>query len=167
MYYNIDRLRSDIDTLNSVKEKIMSQKTVRSINDLLAGSLLPQLPDGEYKMVVKSFNVVTNENGGYIGVELQVDEKHNRVLVWNVFPSQLSYFLGSVAKAKGMTDGSADAKAIPYADILEGLAGTELLVHTEWNTDYNNRNYQILTGDDVSTEEATQNIEDVLAGAGL
>ena len=70
-------------------------------------------------------------------------------------------------KIQGKVIDSETLKPIPYADILEGLAGTELLIHTEWNTDYNNRNYQILTGDDVNAEEATQNIEDVLASAGI
>lgn len=108
----------------------MSTKQV-NILDLLEEEALPDL-NGKYTSLVKAWEPVTNNKGGYIEVILQLPDREYK---YCIFPSQVSYVRSCLRRQFEQTDSKVNLST------LLNLAKTkEFNVWFTYNFDYNKMN---------------------------
>ncbi len=75
-----------------------------------------KLADGHHNIILSHATVVNNEKGGYIELGLKFAD---RVVKWNVFPTQFDYVFGSFQRQFDLQD-----QNVSYQELLD-LAKTQ------------------------------------------
>lgn len=112
--------------------------------------VLKRLQDGAYTVTVSSYNVVNNDKGGYIALDLAFPDRN---LTWNVFPTQFNYVFGMLQQKFGLEN-----QEVSYKELLDLASEREFEIYTDIN-EYG-RNYSLTIP--VTEEESSQQIKDII-----
>lgn len=92
---------------------------------LLKTVIKPKLPAGEYPVSIVTFREVTNPQGGYVELTLNMPD---RIIKQNFFPSQLSYLGSTLAEQLQIRDAEHDID-----EILTLAKGKQLFAIVSYN----------------------------------
>lgn len=135
--------------------------TTGTKSNLLGGRVLPPLADGFYQATIHAVTVYDNEKGGYIKVNMELNDAHRRGMTWTLFPSTVGYFFSNVAEQLGHSTEESE-EGISYADLSNELVEKEIKIYTNWNEEFKSRNFGFTEPEAPATPEeialALQNI---------
>ena len=97
---------------------------------LLDTVVLPKL-NGSYEVVVKSYQEITNKDGGYIKVIFQFPDREYKFCL---FPKRVDYFCSCLKKQFGVEDKTT------LRELLDTAKETPISVFIEWSDEYNSYN---------------------------
>jgi hypothetical protein len=124
------------------------------IMSLLNTKSLPALT-GERVAVLKSYNEVENNQGGYINLLFQLEDREYN---YSLFPGrgdakgkQINYFMSAIRNQLGLKEG-----VIELGQILEAMKDKEIRIWFSYNSQYQRMNvefHQSLQTEDTNLDE--------------